>query len=95
MLHRWVCFITTHLGAVTAGGVALLLAVLAMLRGMVYRRVLRKLDAAREELNIEAKQTYATPIGQPEHKIIVRSGVWPWLARAALNWERDKKKGRL
>jgi hypothetical protein len=62
-------------------------AVPAMIRNL-YLFILDKLDAAKEDLNIEAKKTFATPIGQPEHKIIEKSRVWPWLARKALRWRK-------
>jgi hypothetical protein len=87
-------WIRCHLGWVSAAGIGVFLAVCGMLRGLVFRRVLRRLDEARMRLNIEAKKHFATPIGQPDHKVIAESGVWPWLAEAALNWERDKKRGR-
>jgi hypothetical protein len=59
----------------------------AMIR-YLYLWILDKLDAAEEELRVEAKKHFATPIGQPEHKIIEKSGVWPWLARRAFRWRK-------
>ncbi len=90
------CWLSAHLAWVSAGGVGLSITVYLMLRRALYSCTLRQLDAARDRLLVQSQRergTFAT--GLPDDKIIKESGAWPWLARLALKWEYDKKKGRL
>lgn len=80
---------------ISAAGVAVLLTVCAMVRGIVYRRVLRRLDSAKEEICEEARKKGAFAPIIPKERIIEISRVPKWLAHWALNWESDKKKGRI
>jgi hypothetical protein len=80
---------------VSAGSISAALAVVFMLRAMLYRSTLRKLDAAKQRLFLKSP---AERGGVPwEHvtaeMIFIEAHVWPWWGRWALNWKSDKKQG--
>jgi hypothetical protein len=85
-----------HLGLVSTGGIALLITVGAMLKGAIYRRVLGKLDYAKRLIEAEHFiETGSFEAFFTTEELIRRSGCWPWLAKLALQWEVNKKKGLL
>jgi len=87
-------WLSSHAGWITAGGIALCITVCAMLRGAVYRYVLRKLDEAERLISAEHFiETGHFPVYVPTEDIVKKSGVWPRLARLALQWKSNKKNG--
>jgi hypothetical protein len=91
-LWHWVA---NYLGWITTGGITLALAVFAMLRKIIYRRTLRKLSAARQRLFVKSPEERGGIAWEAvtDEMIIKEARAWKWLARFALNWQQDKKKG--
>jgi hypothetical protein len=68
-----------------------------MLKGMVYRSILRKLKAAKERLFVKSPEERGGILwGQVTDDMVADEAHVPrWFARWTRNWERDKKKGLL
>src|SRR5579863_2796977 len=100
------CWLSSHFGWITAGGIGLLLTLVLLLKGALYRYVLRKLRETESWLEI-VERIYGDG-SQDRHVYIPHSEIvqkcrllWrllplpSWLEKLALQWEDHKRKGRL
>ena len=94
-----------YMGWITAGGAALFITVFIMLKGALYRYVLRRLEETRAGIELY-QQIYDDEarlhgVYLSNEEVIAKcrllwgwSSTPSWLAHLAMQWEEHKKKGR-